>query len=1142
MSTHKMLPAEGSEPGPPRFRNTLSRSLIRWFLFFALAPLLVVITISYLQAHNELADVARRDLADSGQSAAQFFDNWIDYRFMDLAVQAENSANAELLMRLQKDWQRSGQGLEEFVASDSWARIVDESRRDLMSMSETYDYIHDLFLIDSQGNILLTIASEDDLGTNLFDGPYRDTEFSNTVRVSLRTGESRLSDLERYAPSGELVTAFMAAPLLNESGERVGVFAMQFYLDRIMKSFSRGMGDRKSVHTYLVGRDGLLRSLLRSEHEEEVLHRRIDTQPVRTWIAQHEPRPGDPEVGDVASIYTGPLGNSVIGTFREVDAPGIHWCMIAEVDQGIAFASANSLWQITLGLLIATIVLVVSGALHRIRKITDPLRSLIEFNREVARGHLEGGVSIASADEIGELSQSFNEMVAARRLQQKEEKWRLEIAEIKLAVSAALCSAAPLDERLECAVARILELPELAAENKGGVFLLEEGETELRMCAHRGEFSDEFLCDKACVPLGRCLCGRSALSREVIISDDCFSDRRHENCCEAMTAHGHYIVPLVHRESGGSTTLGVLFLYTVPNPSPREDELALLDELSQMLSIAIQNERTKCAIERSRVAAEAASAAKGEFLANMSHEIRTPMNGVIGMTEVLLGTELSDQQRRYAETVQRSGDSLLALINDILDFSKIEEGKLELVSHDFDLSCLLEDFTQVMAFGAYQKDLELICAVAPDLPLRLRGDSGRLRQVLVNLVGNSIKFTEEGEVLVSASVVSESDEEARLRFSIRDTGIGIPVDKQHDLFDRFTQVDGSNTRRHGGSGLGLAISEQLVAMMGGEIGVESDLRQGTEFWFTVVFEKQPEQAPAPSTDLRRVRILVLADNASLREVLRSQFEAWGMRPEVAADTEAGFELLRDAVRIGDPYSLVLIDDRLSGRSEELLGEAAHADSGPSGSGASGSGTPDSGTPDTKWLQMVLPHRREDAGKEGEGEFSAHLTKPIRPSELHDILVSVVTGHRVERPVAKSPSAVESERMGTRILVADDNSVNRQVALALLKKIGLGADAVANGLEVIEALDAAEYDLILMDMQMPEMDGLEATRKIRSSNLECRDLPIIALTAAAMESDRDLCLEAGMNDFLTKPIKPGLLAELLEEWLPKRNETGDMPGE
>ena len=543
--------------------------------------------------------------------------------------------------------------------------------------------------------------------------------------------------------------------------------------------------------------------------------------------------------------------------------------------------------------------------------------------------------------------------------------------------------------------------------------------------------------------------------------------------------------------------------------------MGLMQDITQL-------KQTEEQLRNALVEAKAADQAKSNFLANMSHEIRTPMNGVIGMTGLLLETPLNHEQQEYVETIRQSGDALLTLINDILDFSKIEAEKLELEMIDFDLRTSVEDTLDIIAERAADKQLELVYLMHPKVESWVRGDPGRLRQVLLNLVSNAVKFTESGEVVVRVTCDETRRQRQVVRFEVVDTGVGIAPEAHTQLFEAFTQADASTTRQYGGTGLGLAICARLVAALGGTIGVESAPGQGSTFWFTAELPRstapRPTETPSP-LDLNGLGVLCLVDNRTQRMILELQLQSWNLRIDTLADGPSALSRLQAAHREGTPYDLVIAEIQMPDMDGFALARAIKA------------------IPELASTRIIL---LSAVGQRGHGQqaqqvgIDAYLTKPIRQVQLYDCMTLVMS-----RGAQSTPPMLVTRHLLTevkavskaKVLLAEDNIVNQKVAVRMLEKLGCRVDAVSNGQEVLDALEHIAYDLVLMDCQMPELDGYSATAAIRDmESMTGRHLPIIAMTANAMAGDRDLCLQAGMDDYISKPVKPDQLLEVVNKWI------------
>ena len=728
------------------------------------------------------------------------------------------------------------------------------------------------------------------------------------------------------------------------------------------------------------------------------------------------------------------------------------------------------------------------GSIGAIR-ITGPTKQLAKATQRIAAGDFSTRSDVRSGDEIGQLSLSFN--IMAENLERTITE-RLQIE-----------SELRKREELLVKAQRIARI----------------GNFQIDLASGRVQWSDNLWEIFGLAPREDGLSDREYLER--VHPDD-----RHRVKNQMMEIlQENRFEPLHHRIVRPDGTVRVIA--SKGNLISKGDGLPVtVAGISQDIT---QQKEMEEELMQARDAALESARLKSEFLANMSHEIRTPMNGVIGMTGLLLDTELNAEQRDFADTIRSCSDSLMNIINDILDFSKIEAGKLQFEILEFDLRSAIEDAVELLADQALVKNIELASLIPCKFPTALLGDPGRLRQVLINLIGNAVKFTERGEVIVRATNEMETDTSITVRFAVSDTGIGISPEAQTNLFEAFTQADGSTTRKYGGTGLGLCISRQLVELMNGEIGVTSTPGAGSTFWFTAQFDKQsPESVvvePAKKS-LDQLRVLIVDDNATNRRILCHQSRCWGMVPTEAESGQQALALLISAAAEGADYDLGILDLMMPEMDGFGLARTIKA------------------TPEIAGVPLVLltsfgERRHSDVAKEL--GISAYLTKPVRQAQLFDCLTTVMN-KALAPATANEPVLPWStrERRGALqkdkamsnklILLAEDNIVNQKVAVRQLEKLGYRADAVANGCEALEALTRIPYDLVLMDCQMPEMDGYEATAQIRSREGIAKHTPIVAMTAHALEGDRAKCLATGMDDYISKPVKTAELERVLERFL------------
>jgi two-component system sensor histidine kinase/response regulator len=1080
---------------------SLTKKLVLAFLLVTMVPIGAIIGVLHYtfgrHAEEQVGKLLEGDVIQVGKSVDEFMFSCIR-GMKDLAEDPElNSGDAD---------------------------VIDKQ---LSRYIHSFPYFREVMIVDTHGKVIAS-SSPGEVGTSLFTR-FDDTRGKFEQALQRAPGYVDISDLNeipeslrRMFATGRVTRMNLGIQMLTavqgSTGHIASVLVADIATDPLRELLEdlkqRALGDKSA---FLLDKEGLV--LMTTEPEVSLLslHPDVKRGALRVTLGQNAS-------GNL--VYSDAHGEQQMAGYSRLQSYGVNqagdWRLITVASYNAILAPVTQSLDRTLGILLATLMGAVGLGLWLARRLVRPILRLTESAKTIAAGRFDVRVAVSTRDEIGTLAEAFNLMAGTVQT---------EITKRAQAQESLRNANNELEQRVE---ERTTELTAEIAERKQAVEAMRESEAQLTAYFNASPTGmgmvdpqlrylkvNQQLADITGLPIEEHY-GKTI--REIVPQLAEILEPLYQ---EVFTTGK----PILNFEVSGETDAspGEIRDWQI-SYFPLMGEEAKPKAVGTVVTEITEQKRAEVELHYAKSAAESANRAKSEFLANMSHELRTPMNGVIGITSLLLDSDLDPQQRDFADTISASADALLVILNDILDFSKIETGKLTFELLDFDLIETVESTLDPLAERAHTKGIELASAMAPDLPTGLRGDSGRLRQILTNLIENAIKFTEAGEVVVRVSKERETDTHAWVGFRVEDSGIGISPEAQGKLFQAFSQADGSTTRKYGGTGLGLAISKQLVALMDGQIGMESESGKGSAFWFTVPLEKQAGNATSSEAyhrDLSDLRVLAVDDNDTYRRILSRQLGAWRVQAGSAAGGEEALGRLRTAAEAGQPYRLALLDMQMPEMDGLTL---AHAIKG------------DPALADTRLIVLTAFGQAFSPAELKAAGIEACLAKPVKLSRLFECMTNAMDRLAV---LTNSPKTVASASNGVplqaspklekvRILLAEDNIINQKVALGQLRKLGYMAHAVANGLEVLRSLEQISYGIILMDCQMAEMDGYEATRAIRNREqaLDGRcpwksPVYIIAMTANAMQGDSEKCLAVGMDDYLSKPVRAFELQAALE---------------
>jgi len=1045
-------------------------TLFRWMFLVSILPLIIFFFIDYRINLQNIQSVAKTRLIKENSLYTELINNWFKHRVVEVSLLGSQQntitfyRSLEALFKCKKD-------INQTLQSPEYKIIEELYDKEFRANMNAVDYIYDFFLIDMAGNIIYSYIKELDLGTNLINGKYAHTKFAQAFKKSLKNDQSIFSDLEKYAPSNNIINGFITHPFKDSKGKTIGVFAVQIKPDFIMNILQKA--DSMNLH-YLVGKDGLLRNDL---YNNKALEYRVQNKQFSLWRETNLNHASHAGHEKHFISYTSVDNIEVMGIHSDIEIFGTHWTLISEIRYDALYTKLKSSLQSLFVILVFLTVLLIALALYISYRIAKPIEQLASYSNAFRVGERNIEIQKSNTNEIAQLQESFERMITTIKANEKE----LKKANVKATLAIASAKAGTIFFDVQKGYlewdARSMEIFGVNKHSFHNDFeswakLLHPNDLASTLEAFEKALKDQDNID---------------LHYRIIRPD---GELRYIRV-NANIARNNSGVPLFIN--------GLHF-----------DETEYQE--AQQQTIAAKNE------------AQAANKAKSDFLANMSHEIRTPMNSIIGMSYLALQQELDLTVRNYIQKVHRSAEGLLQIINDILDYSKIEARKLEIEATPFEVQELLEDLNNILGLRAQEKGVELMYKIAHDVPTFVIGDAYRIGQVLLNLGNNAIKFTPQGgEVMLCISLHAQKENEVVLRFTINDTGVGIPNEQLGSLFEAFKQQDSSTTRKYGGTGLGLTISKNLVELMEGKIWAESVVGKGSTFRFTVTLEKSHQIQKQPKLSYQALEgksVLLVDDNATSIEVLSHILSQFKLSIDIASSGDEAIAKIK-AFDSNIPYDFLILDWKMP----KLDGIETTRKI-----------RKDLNIIHTPAIIMITAYDRDEAMLQAKGlNIASFISKPIIESILLDaMLVSMgieVNQHddRLRKDIDKSIQALS----GAIILLVEDNDLNQELALDILSNNNIGVELAHNGQEAVKMVQSGEYDGVLMDCQMPVMDGYEATKIIRQ-DLKFKDLPILAMTANAMKGDKEAVLAAGMNDHIPKPIDPYHLFSTMAKWIKPKN--------